>query len=643
MSFIRKLLFAALLAPLLGGPGLRAAEFEVLNRFSVDGYTVLRGSADIPGGSFAVGLSTFVIRDGKVGIGTPSPNALLNIFKSSDDGTVAGNPFIILSNRNNTNGTFVSGGILNDSFRDVANPHYSAGLWFLREPYSANNSSAGDIVFGTGANVGQSSLPAERMRINSSGNVGIGTTAPGVKLDVDGEVKIGSTTIACDATKAGVLRWTSGHLFVCNGADWRQLDNQPPPTVSAINPPSGTVSGGTAITISGSGFNLGLTVLIDGAGAGVIGVTASQITATTPAGAAGSKEVKIINPDGQNCLGSFTYNPLPTVASVTPSSGQTSRTTNITIAGTGYLTGAGVTIGGVTATVNTVSATQITAVAPAIAVNGGKDVTVTNFDTGSVTRTSGFTYVAFATGGAESDSGIYHIHTFNSSDAFVANFAGNVEVLLVAGGGGAGNDVGGAGGGGGVVYNASVSLAAGSLAVVVGSGGAGNGGNGGNSSFPGVTTAVGGGGGGTYASTAGKAGGSGGGGGGGGVNAGGAGTSGQGNNGGAGSAGTYASGAGGGAGAAGGAASGTTGYDGGIGLAYSISGTSTYYGGGGGGGGSSAYGQGGLGGGGRGELRTSSNGQNGTANTGGGAGGHASPNTGGATGGSGIVIIRYQR
>ena len=33
----------------------------------------------------------------------------------------------------------------------------------------------------------------ERMRIDSSGNVGIGTTSPGSKLDVNGELRIGNT------------------------------------------------------------------------------------------------------------------------------------------------------------------------------------------------------------------------------------------------------------------------------------------------------------------------------------------------------------------------------------------------------------------------------------------------------------------
>ena len=82
MSVIKELLFSALLAPLLGGAAVHAAEFEVMDRFSVDGYSVLRGSADIPGGSLAVGGSTFVVKGGYVGIGTDSPGSLLNLYSA---------------------------------------------------------------------------------------------------------------------------------------------------------------------------------------------------------------------------------------------------------------------------------------------------------------------------------------------------------------------------------------------------------------------------------------------------------------------------------------------------------------------------------------------------------------------------------
>ncbi len=79
MNIAREFLIAALLTRLFGGALLCAAEFEVVDKFSVDGYTVLRGSADITGGSFAVAVSTFVVKDGKIGIGTTGPGYQLDV------------------------------------------------------------------------------------------------------------------------------------------------------------------------------------------------------------------------------------------------------------------------------------------------------------------------------------------------------------------------------------------------------------------------------------------------------------------------------------------------------------------------------------------------------------------------------------
>lgn len=127
---------------------------------------------------------------GNIGINETSPNALLELTKSSSSGTVSSNPFIVLSNRNTTNSTFVSGGILNDTYRDIADPHYSAGIWFVREPFSGNFSSSGSIVFGAQFNSEAGVLPIERMRIDYNGDVSIGTSAAdGKKLRIfDSEI-----------------------------------------------------------------------------------------------------------------------------------------------------------------------------------------------------------------------------------------------------------------------------------------------------------------------------------------------------------------------------------------------------------------------------------------------------------------------
>jgi hypothetical protein len=66
----------------------------------------------------------------------------------------------------------------------------------------------------------------------------------------------------------------------------------PAPTVTSVSPNNGLTSGGTAVTITGTDFVSGATVTFDGiAATGVTFVSSTQITATTPAHAAGAVDV----------------------------------------------------------------------------------------------------------------------------------------------------------------------------------------------------------------------------------------------------------------------------------------------------------------------------------------------------------------
>jgi hypothetical protein len=87
------------------------------------------------------------------------------------------------------------------------------------------------------------------------------------------------------------------------------------PTVSAVSPSTGTLSGGTTITVRGAQFfeddNLDpLRVHVgDVACTNVVLVDGNTITATTPAGAAGAQTVKVTLPNGASAslASAFTY------------------------------------------------------------------------------------------------------------------------------------------------------------------------------------------------------------------------------------------------------------------------------------------------------------------------------------------------
>jgi hypothetical protein len=288
-----------------------------------------------------------------------------------------------------------------------------------------------------------------------------------------------------------------------------------------------------------------------------------------------------------------------------------------------------------------------------------------------------------ASGGTETESGNFKIHTFTGPGTFTVTGSNTVDYLVIAGGGGGasggGSEGGGAGGAGGYressgaasgAYSASplggcvaaLPVSVQSYSIAVGGGGAGGPGSshpeecgsaGAISTFSTITSAGGGNGGAAGNPPDPKPGGDGGSGGGSGTYFTASGGSGntppvspaQGNNGGTGGPGSpgYAAGGGGGATAVGGNATAPTSGVGGAGATSSINATPTARGGGGGGGShpagiASAGGAGGGGAGGDGGTGT-----NGTANTGGGAGGSGGgTSNAGATGGSGVVIIRYK-
>ncbi len=69
--------------------------------------------------------------------------------------------------------------------------------------------------------------------------------------------------------------------------------------IGTISPASGSVSGGTALTIRGSGFQTGTAVGIGGKTAIVTFKDVNTLTVTTPALAAGPQQIIITNPDGE--------------------------------------------------------------------------------------------------------------------------------------------------------------------------------------------------------------------------------------------------------------------------------------------------------------------------------------------------------
>ncbi|MGH9423699.1 MAG: IPT/TIG domain-containing protein [Thermoanaerobaculia bacterium] len=203
----------------------------------------------------------------------------------------------------------------------------------------------------------------------------------------------GTFAFVCDVPDCG-----TGHSSMFGQLKVNAVVN-PAPAITSILPTSGSTGGGTVVTITGSGFVAGATVKFGGVSATNVSVdSATSITATAPAHAAGKVDVLVTNTDTKSgtLTQGFTYSlPAPTVTSVAPSTGPTSGGTLVTITGTGFQTGATVSFGALATTdVTVVSATSITARTPLGPVTGplAVDVVVTNPDDSHGTDTGAFTY-----------------------------------------------------------------------------------------------------------------------------------------------------------------------------------------------------------------------------------------------------------
>ena len=179
----------------------------------------------------------------------------------------------------------------------------------------------------------------------------------------------------------------------------------PPVTVTSFSPTTVAVTGGTLVTVSGSGFMPGATVLFGTTpGTSVSVIDSTTLTVMAPAGVLGSAgTVSVTNPNGASGIGpgviffggsaGTTTGTQPTISTVSPNTGSAAGGTSVTINGSGFIPGVTVSFGGVPATnVNVVSSTQITLTAPSGAV-GAVPVTVTSPYGFFGGLSSGFTYL----------------------------------------------------------------------------------------------------------------------------------------------------------------------------------------------------------------------------------------------------------
>jgi IPT/TIG domain len=177
----------------------------------------------------------------------------------------------------------------------------------------------------------------------------------------------------------------------------------PAPAVASISPTSGPTAGGTSVSIKGTGFTGATQVFFGTAPASSFSVSSStRITALSPVEAAGPYHVTVTTPSGTSAdvaADRFTAvapptPPLPSVTSLSPTSGPTAGGTTVTIRGTNFNGATQVLFGTVPATgVSVSSSTKLTAVAPAQGAGSDNVFVSTPGGTSAAVTADQFTYV----------------------------------------------------------------------------------------------------------------------------------------------------------------------------------------------------------------------------------------------------------
>jgi hypothetical protein len=177
----------------------------------------------------------------------------------------------------------------------------AAGTGLTANSGSATTNTLSELVFGAG------------MTFTSFSTAGSGFTNR--IITNFGDIAEDATVLSAGSYSV-TAPLTSSAPWVMQMATFRaaaaaQGSPNPAPTVTSIGPSSGPASGGTSVTITGTGFQSGATVSLGGTSANSVAVGSStSITATTAAHASGTVNVVVANPDSQSgtLTNGYSYN-----------------------------------------------------------------------------------------------------------------------------------------------------------------------------------------------------------------------------------------------------------------------------------------------------------------------------------------------
>ncbi|MFE3800415.1 beta strand repeat-containing protein, partial [Nocardia tengchongensis] len=323
-------------------------------------------------------------------------------------GPVAGGTTVVLTGTALTGATAVSfGGTPATSFTvdsatqiTVVAPAEAAGTVLVTVTTAGGTSNGVSYTY--------IAVPALTAIVPSSGPVAGGTTVvltgtaltgatavdfggtPATSFTVDSATQITAVTPAESAGTVLVTVTTAGGTV-----DGVSFTYAAVPTLTTVVPNVGPVTGGSTVTLTGTGLAGATGVSFGGVPASFAVDSATQITAVVPPGTAGTVLVTATTAGGTSNGVAYTYVAVPTLITAVPNVGPITGGTTVVLTGTNLTGATAVSFGGTPATSFTVdSATQITAVTPA---GSAGTVLVTVTTAGGTVDGVSFTYVAVPT------------------------------------------------------------------------------------------------------------------------------------------------------------------------------------------------------------------------------------------------------
>jgi photosystem II stability/assembly factor-like uncharacterized protein len=152
----------------------------------------------------------------------------------------------------------------------------------------------------------------------------------------------------------------------------------PPPTITSISPPTAPTGSSPTLTITGTNFQPGASVMFNGGSFGANFTSSTQLTVFISLGgvAAGTYPLSVVNPIPSATASApvnftVTLPPPPTITSISPATAQTGSSPTLTIIGTNFQPGTSVMFNGGSFGANFTSSTQLTATISLVGVIAG--------------------------------------------------------------------------------------------------------------------------------------------------------------------------------------------------------------------------------------------------------------------------------